>query len=176
MKLNSRIVWVCLIAGVFILFGGFRLANYLAVPAFNVKPVSSNSAMLGVVEVEKILNVEHFRVYRRLRQVPPAVRQSFSNVTGFPFDLEDPDDIISTDANIPGKSHRRLILLALGRDSSLLIYEEGGFAGLCYAFVFWHRDSGGWWAARVDSFPTSLDNFKKAFHDRKFIECKLKGN
>src|ERR1700735_3040887 len=51
-------------------------------PELNVTPVPKGAPTLNEADVEKVLSVEQFRIVRRVRQIPVAVKESFSNFTG----------------------------------------------------------------------------------------------
>jgi hypothetical protein len=68
--------------------------------------------------------------------------KSFNNFSQNTFDLANPGEEISSDVLIPGKSSRRLVLLAISNDSAVLFYEQGGFAGAFNAVVFWFGSGG----------------------------------
>lgn len=141
-----------------------------SIPEFNVSPVPKNSPTLNQADVEKILGVEKFRVFRRVRQVPIAVKESFSNFTGFPFDLVDPWQAIGTDDMSLGKSSRRLVFLGLSDDSAVLVYEQGGFANAFITLVFWFGDTGQGWGATLEygSIPEDLSDLRKVIRTGKF--------
>jgi len=82
--------------------------------------------------------------------VPPALKQSFTNFTGLPFDLNDPGERIGTDSVIPGVPSRRLVFAAVGDNSAVLVYEQGGRATMLNAIVF-SDVNGGAWRAILDN-------------------------
>jgi len=112
------------------------------IPDFNFAPIPKGAPALNDADIEKILTMEQFRIFRRARQVPTAVRDSFTNFTNFPFDLADPGAEISSDLIIPGKSSRRLIFLGLSGDSAVLCFEQGGFVGSVQCVFFWFEEGG----------------------------------
>jgi len=128
-----------------------------SIPEFNVKPVPKNAPTLNEADIEKVLGVEQFRVVRRVRQVPIAVKESFSNFTGLPFDLADPGEEIGSDMIVPGKSSRRLVFLGLSDDSAVLVYEQGGYVGFCNAVVFWFEEGGRDWGGTLEYVPVPKD-------------------
>jgi hypothetical protein len=128
-----------------------------SIPEFNAKPVPKNAPTLNEADIEKVLGVEQFRVVRRVRQVPIAVKESFSNFTELPFDLANPGEQISSDSIIRGKSSRRLVFLGLSEDSAVLVYEQGGFVGTCATVIFWFGDGGRGWGATLDYGPIPKD-------------------
>src|SRR5258708_35796994 len=65
--------------------------------AADVTPISKNAVILNAADIEKILGVEQFRVIRRVKEVPEVIKISFSNITGQPFDLAEPGEVISSD-------------------------------------------------------------------------------
>ena len=66
---------------------------HIPAPAMNVKPIQKNARVLGQNEVQNLLGSQ-FVVVRRVRQVPPALKQSFTNLTDLPFDMNDPGERI----------------------------------------------------------------------------------
>ncbi len=128
-----------------------------SIPEFSVGPISKDAPTLNEANIEKLLGVERFHVFRRVRQVPIAVKESFSNFTDLPFNLADPGEEISSDVMIPGKSSRRLVFLGLSGDSVVLFYEQGGFAGAYNCVVFWFEDGGRDWGANLERGPIPKD-------------------
>jgi hypothetical protein len=139
-------------------------------PEFNFNPVPKNAPTLNEADIEKVLGVEEFRVFRRVHQVPITIKESFSNFTNLPFDLSDPGSEMSTDNLISGKSSRRLVFLGLSGDSALLVYEQGGFSNSCNIVVFWFGDGGRGWAATLESasIPEDIPTLNVLFRKRKF--------
>lgn len=125
-----------------------------SIPNFNAKPVPPNASTLNEVDIEKVLGVEQFHVFRRVRQVPNVVKESFSNFTRIPFDLVDPGEQMRSDEiATPAKSSRRLVFLGLSEDSAVLVYEQGGYTDVCNIAVFWYGDGGHGWVATLDYLP-----------------------
>jgi hypothetical protein len=137
-------------------------------PRLDVTPVTKNAATLNEADIEKLLAFGQFRTFRHVRQVPVAVKESFSNFTGLPFDLADPSEEISSDLMIPGKSSRRLVFLGLSADSAILIYKQVGFVGTCHAVVFWYGEEGRGWGASLPGIPKNMDGFRAIFSQRRF--------
>jgi hypothetical protein len=144
----------------------------LSMPEFNVTALPKHAATLNEADIEKILAVENFRVFRRVHQVPVAIRESFSNFTEFPFDLLDPGEQISSDDLTSGKSSRRLVFLGLNDDSAVLVYEQGGFADACEALVFWYGDGGHGWAANVGCRARDITSLREVIRKRDFSTWK----
>lgn len=139
-----------------------------SIPKFNVKAIPKHAPTLNEADIEKILRMDNFRIVRRVRQVPVAVKESFSNFTELPFDLVDPGEAISSDAMFGARSSRRLVFLGLSSESAVLVYEQGGFVGTCNAVVFWYGDGGNGWAASLHRRPTDISSFKAVFQKRMF--------
>ncbi len=136
----------------------------------DVKPVPKNAPTLNGAHIEKILGVEQFRAIRQVSQIPQVVKESFSNFTGFPFDLANPGEEISSDMMIPGKTSRRLVFLGLSDDSAVLFYEQGGFAGTFNTVVFWFREGGRDWGASLEHgpIPKDISSLRAAVQSGKF--------
>ena len=131
---------------------------FRSIPDFKAQPVPTNAPTLNQADIEKVLGVEHFRVVRRVRQVPNVVKESFFNFTRIPFDLVDPgEQMRSDDMTTAAKSSRRLVFLGLSEDSAVLVYEQGGFADVCNIVVFWFEEGGRGWAANLDYYPIPRD-------------------
>jgi hypothetical protein len=145
-------------------------AHSRSIPKFNVKPVPKNAPTLNEVDVVKVLGADKFCLFRRVSQVPAAVKDSFSNFTGLPFDLADPGEEISSDLIIPGKSSRRLVFWGLGDDSAVLLYEQGGYVGVSNAVVFRFEEGGRGWGATLDHgpIPKDISSFKAAIQQGNF--------
>jgi len=125
--------------------------------AADVTPISKNAVTLNAADIEKILGVEQFRVIRRVKEVPEAIKISFSNITGQPFDLAEPGEVISSDMIIPGKSSRRLVFLGVSSDSAVLFFEQGGFVDTFNTVVFWFGNGGHDWGATLYQGPIPKD-------------------
>ena len=136
----------------------------------DVNPVPASAPVLNGADVEKILTVEQFRVIRRINEAPLIVKKSFSNFTQLPFDLANPDEEISSDLIIPGRSSRRLVFLAISSDSAVLFYEQGGFANAFNAVVFRFGGGGRGWGATLEQgpIPRDLSGLKTVVQNGKF--------
>jgi hypothetical protein len=135
----------------------FAVTSYSAqtpAPTSNVNPIQKNARILSPNEVESLLGSQ-FVVLRTVGQVPPALKQSFTNFTGLPFDMNDPGERIGTDFIIPGVPSRRLVFAALGDNSAVLVYEQGGYATTLNATVFSYVNGGAW---RAILFNRPVDN------------------
>jgi hypothetical protein len=124
-------------------FTGTASTAQTPAPTSNVTPIQKNARILAPSEVESILGSQ-FVVVRKVGQVPPTLKQSFTNFTGLPFDMNDPGGRIGTDFIIAGLSSRRLVFAALGDTFGVLVYEQGGFATTLNATVFSYVDGGAW--------------------------------
>jgi hypothetical protein len=142
-----------------------------SIPDFNANPIPKDAPMLNEADIEKMLGVEQFRVVRRVRQVPNVVKESFSSFTQLPFDLVDPgEQMRDDDMTTPAKSSRRLVFFGLSRDSTILVYEQGGFVDVCNIVAFWFEEGGRGWAARLDrhSIPRDISTLKAAIQKGKY--------
>jgi hypothetical protein len=139
------------------------------IPEFNVAPVPQNAPTLNEADIEKVLGVEKFRIFRRVHQVPIVVQQSFSNFMRLPFDLVDPgEQICSDDLSVPAKSCHRLVFLGLSEDSAVLAYEQGGFASTYFVVICWFDDGGRGWVAALDGRPNDIASLKSAVQEGRF--------
>jgi hypothetical protein len=133
----------------------------------NVNPIQKNALVLGQSEVESLLG-SPFVIVRRVRQVPPALKQSFTNFTGLPFDMNDPGERIGTEFIIPGVPSRRLVFAAVGDNSAVLVYEQGGYATTLNATVFSYVNGGAWRAILDNRSVDSVSALKTAIGNGRF--------
>ncbi|MHB8755862.1 MAG: hypothetical protein ACYC92_13045 [Candidatus Acidiferrales bacterium] len=167
MKLDTKRMLLGAVILAVIVVGTVALVNLRSVPTLNVTPVQKNAPTLNEADVEKLLKVEHFRVVRRVRQVPSAVKQSFANFTGLPFDMADPGKPISSDV-ITSAPLRRLVFAGVSDDSAVLVYEQGGYVGTLNAVVFWYGDGGRAWRAVLDAPADDVPSFLRVIDNRHF--------
>jgi hypothetical protein len=83
------------------------------VPSLDFGPIPRGAPALAQSEIENLL-ADHYTVVRHVRQTPLVLRESFSNVTSLPFDMNNPGDPMSADAVIHAPS-RQLIFAAVGK-------------------------------------------------------------
>ena len=145
---------------------GFHRAHSPA-PTFTVVPTQKSARTLTQSEVESLLGSQ-FVVLRKVRQVPPALKQSFTNFTGLPFDMNDPGERIGTDFIIPGVPSRRLVFAAVGDNSAVLVYQQGGYATMLNAAVFSYVNDGAWRAILNDHSVDSVLALKAAVGNGRF--------
>jgi hypothetical protein len=106
---------------------------------------------------------------RRERQIPDSIKQSFTNVTGLPFDMNDPGDPMSTDYIIPGVPTRQLVFAGVGDDSAVIVYEQGGYANRPSVVAFsWIAGGSAWWAFLDDRPPRDIPSIKRVLQESKF--------
>jgi hypothetical protein len=146
LKLKLGLAIVVIIAATIAAVGFYRAHS--PAPTFAVVPTQKNARTLTQSEVENLLGSQ-FVVVRKVRQVPPALKQSFTNFTGLPFDMNDPGERIGTDFIVPGVPSRRLVFAAVGDSSAVLVYEQGGYFDTLNATVFSY-DNGAAWRAILD--------------------------
>jgi hypothetical protein len=168
--LKRKWILVALVAVAVIAIAVIRSGHSRYVPDFNFAPIPKDAPTLNDADIEKILTMEQFRIFRRARQVPTAVRDSFTNFTNFPFDLADPGEEISSDLMIPGKSSRRLIFLGLSGDSAVLCFEQGGLVGSVQCVFFWFEEGGRDQRAYLDRgpIPSDIPSLRAAIRKRNF--------
>jgi hypothetical protein len=136
-------------------------------PTFNITATQKNARTLTQSEVENLLGSQ-FVVVRKARQVPPALKQSFTNFTGLPFDMNDPGERISTDFIIPGVPSRRLVFAAVGDNSAVLVYEQGGYATMLNAIVFSYVNGGAWRAILDNRSVSDVSTLKTTVGSGRF--------
>ena len=137
----------------------------------------SSSKLLGMLpftmpqsEIEDLL-ADHYTIVRQVRQIPPVLKEAFSNVTGLPFDMNNPGDPMSTDAIIHAPS-RQLIFAAVGKQSAILVYEQGSFASFPCAVVF-SRTGAAAWIAIHDHRPKDVAALRRSVHQALFSPMNL---
>ncbi len=137
------------------------------VPALNFQLVPQGAPTLAKSDVEKLLAAK-YELVRDVRQVPPVLRQSFTSFTGLPFDMNDPGDPLSTDDISSGVPSRQLIFAAVGKNSAVLVYEQGSFASYPNVVVFSYGNEKAW-AAALDSYPPrDIPALQKTLRESRF--------
>jgi len=136
-------------------------------PALDVNPIQKNARVLEQNEVQNLLGSQ-FVVVRRVRQVPPALKQSFTNFTDLPFDMNDPGERIGTDFIIPGVPSRRLVFAAVGDNSAVVVYEQGGYATTLNAIVFSYVKGRAWRATLANRLVDDVPTLKTAVGNGQF--------
>jgi len=117
-------------------------------PAFPVPPLAEHPRVLTLDEVERTLQSD-FLIIRTVQRVPSKVRQDYSKLTGESFDMQNPGGLMTADVIVPGVPNRRLVLVGLGRDCEVLIYEKGGIADSLNVLAVVHGIAGGAWGAQL---------------------------
>jgi hypothetical protein len=136
------------------------------VPALVFQPIPKAAATLAKSDVENLL-AARYEVVRHVRQVPPVLKQSFTNFTSLPFDMNDPGDPMSTDDMIAAPS-RQLIFAAVGKSSTVLVYEQGSFVSYPNVVVFLYGNEPKGWAATLDHYPRDIPTLQKALRQSRF--------
>ncbi len=138
------------------------------VPVLNFQPVPEGAPTLAKSDVENLLAAK-YELVRHVRQVPPVLRQSFTNFTGLPFDMNDPGDPMSTDAITAGVPSRQLIFAAVGKSSAILVYEQGSFASYPNVVVFSYGNGAEAWAAALDDYrPRDIPSLQETMRKSRF--------
>jgi hypothetical protein len=140
-----------------------------SVPSLDFGPIPRGAPVLARSEIENLL-ADHYTVIRHVRQVPLVLKESFSNVTGLPFDMNNPGDPMSTDVIIQAPS-RQLIFGAVGRRSAILVYEQGSFASSPCAVIF-SRTGAAAWIAIDDYMPKDVAALRRSVHEARFSALK----
>jgi hypothetical protein len=147
---------------------GLWFARTRKVPALSFQAVPKAAPILARSDVESLL-AARYELVRRVRQVPPALRESFTNFTGLPFDMNDPGDPMSTDDISSGVPTRQLIFAAVGKSSAVLVYEQGSFASYPNVIVFSYTNEASAWAAALDGHPPrDIPSLQRALRESRF--------
>lgn len=146
--------------------------DYYSMPQFDFAPIQRNATLLTQQDVETILN-KHFKAIRRTRQIPPTIKQSFTNVATDLFDMGDPGGPMSSDGITPGVSTRRLVFAALADNAAILVYEQGGFINVEVIVVLSFAEHEGVWAAVLKSDVKNLDGLRTAVRRGQFHVTEL---
>ena len=139
------------------------------VPSLDFGPIPKGAPVLAWSEIENLL-ADHYTVVRHVRQIPPVLKESFSNVTNLPFDMNNPGDPMSTDAIIDAPS-RQLIFGAVSKRSAILVYEQGSFASSPCAVIF-SRTGAVAWIAIEDYMPRDITALRRSIHEGRFAQMK----
>ena len=159
----STALFLALIAGSAWFIGARR------VPRLDFGPIPKGAPVLAKSEIENLL-ADHYTVIRHVRQVPLVLKESFSNVTSLPFDMNNPGDPMSTDVVIHAPS-RQLIFGAVGKQSAILVYEQGSFASFPCAVIF-SRTGAAAWIAIDDYRPKDVAALRRSVHEARFSPMK----
>jgi hypothetical protein len=152
-----------------VIAGGAWFIATRRVPSLDFGPIPKGARVLAWSEIENLL-ADHYTVVRHVRQVPLVLKESFSNVTSLPFDMNNPGDPMSTDAIIHAPS-RQLIFGAVGKQSAILVYEQGSFASFPCAVIF-SRTGGAAWIAIEDYMPKDIAALRRSIHQGRFSAMK----
>jgi hypothetical protein len=135
------------------------------VPSLDFGPIPKGAPVLAQSEIENLL-ADHYTVIRHVGQAPLTLKESFSNVTGLPFDMNNPGDPMSTDF-ITHAPSRQLIFGAVSRQSAILDYEQGSFASFPCAVIF-SRTGAAAWIAIDDYMPRDIADLRRSVHQARF--------
>jgi hypothetical protein len=162
-------IWLVVLAALALIAGSAWFIGTSKVPSLDFGPIPKGAPVLAQAEIENLL-ADHFTVVRHVRQVPPVLKESFSNVTGLPFDMNNPGDPMSTDLIIHAPS-RQLIFGAVGKQSAILVYEQGSFASFPCAVIF-SRTGAATWIAIEDYMPRDIAALRRSVHEGRFARMK----
>ena len=159
--------WIARSAALFLVLavGALCFLNALRPLSFEFGPLPKSAPTLARTEIERLLS-ERYRLVRHVRQIPPALRESFTNVTGLPFDMNNPGDPMSTDAVIHAPS-RQLIFAGTSSQSAVVVYEQGSFVSFPCAVVL-SKDGGAVWIAIDDYAPTDIQALRRTVSASRF--------
>jgi hypothetical protein len=144
LKSNQILLLTIIFGSISVSIAGF-IHSY-SMPHFDAVPIQKQSTPLAQQDVEDLLG-KKFKMIWRVRQVPLAIKQSFSNLTGIPFDLADPGERLGSDDLADGGYPRCLAFVGLSDNLAVLVYQQGGFVSTDIAVVFSFVDNGHAWAA-----------------------------
>jgi hypothetical protein len=128
-------------------------------------PIPRGAPTLTEPDIKRLL-ADRYTVARHVRQLPHALRDSFSNITGLPFDMNNPGNPLSTDAIIHAPS-RQLIFAAASKRSAVIVYEQGSFASFPCAVIV-SKTGAATWIAITDYVPTDLAALRQSVGEGKF--------
>jgi hypothetical protein len=144
-------------------------------PAFPVRPLPPHPRVLTPNEVEQVLG-SNLSIVHWVGRIPRAVKEDYAKLTGETFDMSSPGEAMNGDDIVPGVPSRRLVLLGLGPDSEVLIFEKGGFADTLNAIVVVHNDAGGAWGARLwDYSINSISGLREAILKQQYTAWNVHG-
>ena len=124
-------------------------------PAFRVTPLTERARTLSAADVGRIVKGD-FRIVHRVQQIPKAVQQGFTVLSHEQFSMVNPGQEMSTDMILPGVPNKRLVFAGIGKDTAVLVFEQGGYVGSVHAAVFEYLGQGGIWGAKL-GFPRVTD-------------------
>lgn len=137
--------------------------NYYSVPHFDFAPIQRNATSLTQPDVEAILR-KHFKTLRRSRQIPPTVKQSFTNVLGPPFDMGGRGGLVSDIFDTSGSPPQRLNFAAVADNAAILVFKvnDGGppTFDIVIVMIFCFGDHPGAWGAVLKSDAKNLDGVR----------------
>ena len=149
-----------LVAGAVWFVDGHRLL------AVDFGPIPRDSPALAQSDIGTLLS-DDYTLVRHVRQIPATLRESFTNVAGLPFDMNDPGDPIQTDDFTIHAPSRQLIFAGVGQRSAIVVYIQGGFVSLPYAAVFSKAGAAAWIA--IDGYPPAdIAALRKIVHAGRF--------
>jgi hypothetical protein len=173
MRLKSPLTAIALTMVVAIAAVSIALyVKHNSAPRFDFNPIQKNSSSLSQPDVESVVS-KQFKTVRRLHQVPRAIKQSFANVEGVPFDMANPDELMSTDGMIPGAPMRRLVFAGLADNAAVLVFDYGGFSTARVVMVFSFVGQGGVWEATLHRDILNIDGLRTAIRRGRFEIQKL---
>jgi|ERR1700733_2583603 len=148
--------------------------NYYSVPKFDFAPIPGSSHPLALQDVESILR-KHFKTIRRIRQIPPTIEQSFSNLTGAPFDMGDPGGPLAPNGSVSDLPHRRLIFFAFTDNAAILAYEQSTSRTIPVELVavLYFVDPEGAWFAELKSDANNLEGLRNVIRRGEFDTANL---
>lgn len=120
--------------------------GYFRIPPFSGTPIFGTSPVLSNADTEELFG-QSFRFVHHVRQIPSAIKQSFVNTTGLPFDMNNPGDRLSGDLIVAGVPSRQLLFSGTGQDTAFVVWKQGGFGDTFHVVVFSFAGKGGQWKA-----------------------------
>lgn len=160
--------WILITTAAFVLFfaaGGAWFLKTRRTLVVEFGPIAKNAPTLTQADIEALL-AGPFELTRRVRQIPPTLRESFTNVTALPFDMNNPGDPMSTDLIINAPS-RQLIFAGVSAQSAIIVYKQGSFASFPCAVIF-SKTGKAAWITIADYLPRDIQALRISVHAGRF--------
>ena len=151
-------------------------------PTFHASPIL-RTRPLSDAEASGLLS-RNFKVVKKVRQLPAAVKQSITIAWGMPFNMIDPEDV-TDDAptpSVPSKDAPERKMSFAGVDdpeAAFIIYEVNGFVDSNeIVLIQFGNDAALWCASFADSPPSDLGELRDAVAKHRFspIPCRRPDN
>jgi hypothetical protein len=118
-------------------------------PVIAYPALASNSPALNASEVEQLLS-QQFNLRRNVSQLPPQLKESFSNLAHQPFAMANPGEPFSTDLVILGLPNKGLVFAAISESAAVLVYWQGAYVTRLNVVIFDFNRKKSWVGALDD--------------------------